>query len=168
MTVARRTPGPAYANLQGRKPRDVGRGGASDAMGILAQAACCRCALNACLGSDQGGNEAVRLIAIGRTVVARRGLIDRAIVDGGATASMVIAGREPTQQKCRTGMSQRIQSDHDVSILITAGAGVGRVRGEAPRWNLSMTIMRPPQHGPGCKSGLGSAASAQRLFPASG
>src|ERR1700680_3469643 len=33
MTVARRTPGPAYANLQWRKPREVWRGGASDAMG---------------------------------------------------------------------------------------------------------------------------------------
>src|SRR5258708_18967513 len=33
MTVARRTPGPAYANLQGRKPREVWRGRASDAMG---------------------------------------------------------------------------------------------------------------------------------------
>lgn len=81
---------------------------------------------------------------------------------------MVIAGREPTQQKCRTGMSQRIQSDHDVSILIMAAGTVGRVRGDAPRWNLSMTIMRPPQHGHGCESGLGSAASAQLLSPASG
>src|SRR4030081_1891042 len=35
MMVARHTPGPAYANLQGRKPRDVGRGAASDAMGDL-------------------------------------------------------------------------------------------------------------------------------------
>src|SRR6202049_4453322 len=33
MTVARRTPGPAYANLQRRKPREVWRGRASDAMG---------------------------------------------------------------------------------------------------------------------------------------
>ncbi len=34
MKVARRAPGPAYANLQGRKPREVWRGDASDAMGI--------------------------------------------------------------------------------------------------------------------------------------
>jgi hypothetical protein len=34
MKVARRTPGPAYANLQWRKPREVWRGGASDAVGI--------------------------------------------------------------------------------------------------------------------------------------
>jgi len=34
MMVARRTPGPAYANLEWRKPREVWRGGASDAVGI--------------------------------------------------------------------------------------------------------------------------------------
>ena len=34
MMVARHTPGPAYANLQGRKPREVWLGGASDGMGI--------------------------------------------------------------------------------------------------------------------------------------
>src|SRR6202022_2100988 len=33
MTVARRTPGPAYAHLQRRKPREGWRGRASDAMG---------------------------------------------------------------------------------------------------------------------------------------
>jgi hypothetical protein len=27
--------------------------------------------------------------------------------------------------------------------------------GEAPRWNVSMMIMRLPQHGHGCESGLG-------------
>src|SRR5664279_2623795 len=32
MKVARRALGPAYANLQGRKPRELWRGGASDAM----------------------------------------------------------------------------------------------------------------------------------------
>ena len=34
MKVAPRARGPTSANLQGRKPREVGRGGASDAMGI--------------------------------------------------------------------------------------------------------------------------------------
>ena len=34
MTVARRTPGPASANLQGRKPREGNVGGAAWAMGI--------------------------------------------------------------------------------------------------------------------------------------
>ena len=31
-----------------------------------------------------------------------------------------------------------------------------------------MMIMRPPQHGHGCESGLGSLASAQLVSPASG
>jgi hypothetical protein len=47
-----RAPGPASANLQGRKPRETGRGGASDAMGIAVLAVCCQGALNAWLGSD--------------------------------------------------------------------------------------------------------------------
>ena len=34
MMTAPRTPGPASANLQGRKPREVGRDGASHAMGF--------------------------------------------------------------------------------------------------------------------------------------
>ena len=67
-----------------------------------------------------------RPIAIGRTGVARPRLIDKAVVQGGATASMVIAGREPAKQKCSTGMSPRTWSDHDVSILITAVDAEGR------------------------------------------
>jgi hypothetical protein len=58
--------------------------------------------------------------------------------------------------------------DHDVSILIAAVDAAGRVRGDPPRWNVSMMIMRPPQHGHGCESGFGSAASAQLVSPASG
>src|SRR6266403_4899427 len=81
---------------------------------------------------------------------------------------MVMAGREPAKQKCSTGMSPRTCTDHDVSILITAVDGAGRKRGEEPRWNVSMMIMRPPQHGHGCESGLGSLASAQLVSPASG
>src|ERR1700730_17415125 len=42
MMVARRTRGRASANLQGRKPREVWRDGASDAMGISAAAFCRR------------------------------------------------------------------------------------------------------------------------------
>jgi hypothetical protein len=55
-----------------------------------------------------------------------------------------------------------------VSILITAGDAAGRVRGEEPRWNVSMMTMRPLQHGHGCESGLGLLASAQLVSPASG
>jgi hypothetical protein len=39
---------------------------------------------------------------------------------------------------------------HDVSILIAAGGGEGRCLGSQPRAKVSMTIMRPPQHGHGC------------------
>jgi hypothetical protein len=92
----------------------------------------------------------------------------QAVVQGSATASMVMAGREPAKQKCSTGMSPRTCTDHDVSILITAVDGAGRKRGEEPRWNVSMMIMRPPQHGHGCESGLGSLASAQLVSLASG
>ena len=120
MMTAPRTPGPASENLQGRKPRDVGHCGASDAMEISALAVCCRRALTAFLGSDELG----RSIAMGRTDVVRRRLLDEAVVQGGAMASMVIAGREPA--KCSTGMSPRTWSDHDVSILITAVGAAGR------------------------------------------
>jgi hypothetical protein len=36
-----------------------------------------------------------------------------------------------------------------VSILITAVETAGRVRGEPPRWNVSMMIMRLPQEANG-------------------
>ena len=79
------------------------KGRASDAMGILALAVCWRGALNACFGSDRPG----RPIAMGRTVVWRRRSKDEAVVQSGATAIVVIAGREPAKQKCNTGMSPR-------------------------------------------------------------
>ena len=81
---------------------------------------------------------------------------------------MFIASREPAKQTCSTLMSPRTGSDHDVSILITAVEAAGRQRGEAPRWNVSMTIMRPPQHGHSCESGLGSSASVQLVSAALG
>jgi hypothetical protein len=54
-----------------------------------------------------GGCELGRQIAIGRTGVAQRRLTDKAVIEGGATASMVIAGREPAKQKCSTGVLPR-------------------------------------------------------------
>lgn len=122
MMVARRTPGPAYANLQGRKPRDVGRGSASDAMGISMLAVCCRGALK----SDRAGDDPGRAIATGRIGIAQRRWNDTTAIQGGAMASLVIAGRESAKQKDRTGASPGIDSDHDVSILITAEAAAGR------------------------------------------
>ena len=126
MKVARRTPGPASANLQWRKPREVRTGRASDAMGISSLAVRCRSALIACLGNDRGGDGPGRSIATGRTGVAQRRLIDESVVQGGATASKAVADREPAQQKFSSGMSPRIQSDHDVSTLIAAGDAAGR------------------------------------------
>ena len=99
---------------------------ASEAMGISALAVCCRGALTACLGSGRKGDEVGRPIAIGRTGVAQRRLTDKAVVQGGATTSKVIAGREPATEKCSTGMLPRTCSDHDVSILITAVDAAGR------------------------------------------
>jgi hypothetical protein len=55
--------GPASANLQGRKPREVWRSCASDAMGILRAAVCWRGALTACLGSKRRYDEFGRRIA---------------------------------------------------------------------------------------------------------
>ena len=95
-------------------------------MGISALVVCCRGALTASLGNGRWGGELGRPIAIGRTGVARRRLIDEAVVQGGATASMVMAGREPAKQKCSTGMWSRTDPDHDVSILITAVDAAGR------------------------------------------
>ena len=60
-----------------------------------------------------------------------------------------------------SSMLSRADRDHDVSILIPTVDAAGPARGEEPRWNVSMTIMRPPQQGHGCESGLGSLASAQ-------
>src|SRR5437762_7524607 len=112
MMVARRTRGPAYANLQGRKPRDVWRGCASDAMGISALAVCCGTALNACLGSDRGGDEPGRPIAISRTGGAQRRSNGKRAIQGGTRASMVIAGREPTKQKCNSAILPRAEFGH--------------------------------------------------------
>ena len=125
MMAAQCTRGPASANLQGRKPREIGQCGASDAMGISTPAVCCRGAATGSLEAVDGGDELGRRIAIGRTGIAQRRLIDRAVVQGGATASMVMAGREPAKQRCSTGMSPRTWSDHDVSILITAVDAAG-------------------------------------------
>jgi hypothetical protein len=66
-------------------------------MGILALAVCCLRALTGCLGSGRRGGELGWPIAIGRNGVERRRLIDKAVVQGGATASLVMAGREPAQ-----------------------------------------------------------------------
>src|SRR6266850_115731 len=88
MKVAPRARGPTSENLQGRKPREVGRGGASDAMGISVL------------------HRSVDRLFGKRSMARRVCFVDRDRQNhrGGATASMVIAGREPAKQKCTTGM----------------------------------------------------------------
>ena len=78
-------------------PRELWRSSASAAMGISALAVSCRGALIASLGSGRRGGELGWPIAIGRIGVARRRLTDKAVVQGGATASLVMADREPAQ-----------------------------------------------------------------------
>ena len=117
---AAHTAGPSYANLQGRKPRGVGRGVASDAMGISSLGVRCRGALTTAVGSGRRGGELGRSIAIAGTGVAQRRLIDELVARGVAPASMVMADRETARQR-RNGMSRRTGSGHDVSIPITAG-----------------------------------------------
>src|SRR5258708_4519300 len=59
-----------------------------------------------------------------------------------------------------TAVVDRRRWSHDVSILIAAGAGGGRCFGSQPRSKVSMTIMRPPQHGHGRGSTRGSSIAA--------
>ena len=120
--------GATHSGAGVRKPprEETAGGGASGVMGISALAVCWRRALTVALGSDQSGGELSGPIATGSTGVAQQRLIDEAVVQGGATASKAVADREPAQQKFSSGMSPRIQSDHDVSTLIAAGDAAGR------------------------------------------
>ena len=102
------------------------RGAASDAMGVWSLALCCRGALSACLGSNGGDNEPGQPIAIGRTCVARRRSNDTTAIEGGARASVIVAGREPAKQTASLIILPRTDLDHDVSILITAVEVAGR------------------------------------------
>src|SRR6266852_909700 len=142
------------------------RSGASDAMGISASAVCRRGLLNACVGSDQGYDDPGWPVAIGRTGVARARSTHTTAIAGGARSRLIIAGRDSAKQRCSAVILPRADLDHDVSILIAAVDAAGRVRGEAPRWNLSMMIMRPPQHGHGCASS--ALVWAQLVSPALG
>ena len=49
---------------------------------------------------------------------------------------------------------------HEVSILMATIGAFGRYLGVVPRAKISMTIMRPPQHGHGLEGDAGSVASA--------
>jgi hypothetical protein len=71
--------------------------------GVSALAVGCRGALTGSLGSGRRDGELGGSIAIGRTDVVRRRLLVEAVVQGGATASMVMADQESAQQKYSTG-----------------------------------------------------------------
>src|SRR3981189_1819393 len=103
-----------------RKPprEETAGGGAAEVMGISALVICCPRALSSSLGSGRRGGELSGPIATGSTGVAQQRLIDEAVVQGGATASMVMAGREPAKE--RPAILPRADLDHDVSILMTA------------------------------------------------
>src|SRR5215207_3888695 len=90
---AARTGGPAYANLQRRKPRKMWLGSASGAMGIGTLPVFCRGGLGAFSADDRRRVEAVRPVARGRIGVRRRRWYDTATIVSSATASMVIADR---------------------------------------------------------------------------
>src|SRR5260370_20350017 len=77
-------------------------------------------------GSVRRHDETVRPVAIGVIGVAQRRPNLKSVVVGGARASLIIAGREPAKLKSRAGVSPRIDSGHDVSILITAVDAAGR------------------------------------------
>jgi hypothetical protein len=123
---AAHTGGPAYANLQGRKPREVWRGRASDAMGISASAICRWGLLKACVGSDQGYDEPDWPVAIGRTGVASARSNHVTVIAGRARSSLIIAGRDSAKQRCCPVVLPRADLDHDVSILIAAVDAAGR------------------------------------------
>jgi len=93
-------------------------------MGISALAVCCQGAVNGCLGSDRGGGEAGRLIAMGGTGVAQRRSDDKMAIRCGAGTSPAIASREPAKES--PAILSRTDLDHDVSILITAVEVAGR------------------------------------------
>src|SRR6266700_8400174 len=51
---------------------------------------------------------------------------------------------------------------HEVLILISGGGGEGRCFGSQPRPKVSMTIMRPPQHGRARRRQRGCATARDR------
>ena len=70
------------------------------------------------------------------------------------------AARSNDQRQKRVALRRcgRRDRDHDVSILISPSEEPREAR---PRSNVSMTIMRPPQHGHGCARMRGSGRSSR-------
>src|SRR5260370_33620712 len=155
MEVVPRTPGPAPANLQGKKPRGGGQHGASEAMGISARGPF-PAWVDRLFGKRSMGwrNRSTDRDRHNRRCAVQ---IDRQGGCPGRRAGEHGHGRSRGgEAEVQYWSLRRTDSDHDVSILITIGDVAGRWRGEEPRLNVSMMIMRPPQHGHGCESGFGS------------
>jgi len=117
----------------------------------LVPAACCRSAVNGGLGSDRGGDATVRPIAIGGTGFAKQRSSDKMAIQDGATASLVIAGREPAKES--PAILPRTDLDHDVSILMTAAVLL------LPN---SLDALNNTHFGPVCRS-KGSSGSFNRF-----
>ena len=133
MMVARRTPGPAYANLQGRKPREVWRGGASDAMGIWVLADVLPVsAVERCSGKPVDGATScwIEPVAIGRIDVAQQ-LIGRFVTAGRVSRGRACSWPVERQRSRRARICGDCDCGHEVSILITTVGAVGRYRGVA-------------------------------------
>jgi hypothetical protein len=106
MTTAPRPLGPASANLQGRKPWEMWRSCASDAMGISALAGLL---LTASQEAVEGVADSIGRSRQTESASRQRRLIDKAVVQGGATASMVIAGREPAKTTSGPGLKSTVR-----------------------------------------------------------
>ncbi|MDH4053357.1 MAG: hypothetical protein OEU93_17450, partial [Rubrivivax sp.] len=63
--------------------------------------------------------------------------------------SIIVAGREPTEQSIDSDEQGWRDRHHDVSILIAVVGAVGLVRGVVPASNVSMITIDAPQHGQG-------------------
>ena len=63
-------------------------------------------------------------------------------------ANDAVTGQKPAAMRITIARGERRRA-HDVSILIIDGWRVGRCLGWQPGAKVSMTIMRPPQHGQG-------------------
>src|SRR5262245_64430823 len=78
----------------------------------------------------------------------------------GFRVSLCLAGRGLAAKANSIWASCSISRCHDVSMLIGLD---GRAVGVEPGSKISMTIMRPPQHGHGSKDVSGSSARAPAL-----
>jgi hypothetical protein len=82
-------------------------------------------------------------------------------VNDGHVPRAVVASEWPEARMIISQSDEAGERDHDVSILIATSGAVGRYRGKQPRAKVSMTIIRPPQHGQGCESAFGWSAAVR-------